>query len=135
MDWLKKFTGRDVDDTEEFGLDIHRSVVDSDPYSFQVAHRRLAWMFRGAVMIIVMMTGCIMLLSGALWELMPLKTTEIALVKTSCDDNRLYWIEPPGQTIDGFEVLLEDKARRFVRNIRTMDSVTQSERLKKHSGS
>lgn len=123
MDWLKR-----TKDGEEPG--VHASVVEADPYSHKVAHRRLAWMLRMSVAINVVLAIGIASAFNAIAVLVPLKETKIALVRSDPNDNRLYRIEPLRQDVDGFDVVMEDKARRFVRNLLEIDTVTQTERFR-----
>lgn len=109
----------------------HAAVRETDPYSFQVAHRRLAWMFRSSVVLNVILGACVIILVNALVETIPLiGQTRLALVRSDPEDNRLYRIEPLTKTVEGFDLVLEDKARRYVRLLLEIDSVTQTERFR-----
>lgn len=108
----------------------HGAVVEADPYSFRVAHRRLAWMLRMSVAINVVLGFVVASQGNAIATLVPLKTTEIALVHADPKDKRLYRIEPLKQDIQGFDVVLEDKAQRFVWLLLGIDSITQTERFR-----
>ena len=66
----------------------------------------------------------------ALSHLFPLKTTEIALVRNDSVTNQLIRIEPISEEVDGFALLMEQKARWYVRNLLEIDPVTQTERLR-----
>ena len=107
----------------------HAAVGRADPYAFEVAHRRLAWMLRISGGLNVGLFALLALALGAIGTLVPLKTTEIALVRADPEENRLYRIEPLSQTVEGFYLVLEDKARRYVRLLLEIDSVTQTLRL------
>lgn len=135
MGWLKKKAS-----TPQAGnLDMpsndhdrqgHASMREADPYSFQVAHRRLAWMFRTSVGINIALAACVVVAVNAIVEIAPLiGETKLALVRADPNDNRLFRIEPINQEVDGFELQMEDKARRYVRNILAIDSVTHDERM------
>ncbi|GAB6053082.1 hypothetical protein JCM17960_34890 [Magnetospira thiophila] len=108
----------------------HAAVFRADPYSFGVAHRRLAWLLRLSVAMNVALLGGLSVTVSAFAHLLPLKTTEIALVRTDPDDNRLYRIEPVERTVQGLDVLLENMARRYVRMLLEIDTVTQTERFR-----
>ena len=108
----------------------HAAIVEADPYSFRIAHRRLAWMLRMSVGLNVVLGFVAISVANAVAVLVPLKTTEIALVRSDPQDNRLYRIEPLSQTVQGFDVVLEDKARRYVRLLLEIDRITQTERFR-----
>ncbi|NMM46492.1 hypothetical protein HH303_18520 [Rhodospirillaceae bacterium KN72] len=108
----------------------HEAVRRADPYSFEVAHRRLAWMLRiSAGTNVVLGLGLCTALT-ALSHLFPLKTTEIALVRNDSVSNQLIRIEPISEDVDGFALLMEQKARWYVRALLEIDAVTQTERLR-----
>lgn len=127
MAWLKFPRKTNADDD---GTLAHAAVVEADPYSFRVAHRRLAWMLRMSVAINVVLGILAISLSNAIAVLVPLKTTEIALVRTDPEDKRLFRIEPLTREVAGFDVALEDKAHRFVWLLLGIDSITQTERFR-----
>ena len=108
----------------------HAAVGRADPYAFEVAHRRLAWMLRISASLNVGLFALLALALGAIATLVPLKTTEIALVHADAQDNRLYRIEPLSQTVEGFDLVLEDKARRYVRLLLEIDPITQTQRFR-----
>ena len=101
-----------------------------DPYGFQVSHRRMAWLLRLSSGSNVVLGACLVMALSALNTLLPLKTTEIALVRSDPTDNRLYRIEPIKQSVGGFDLLMESMARRYVRNLLEIDTVTQTERFR-----
>ncbi|MBF0250764.1 MAG: hypothetical protein HQL35_09080 [Alphaproteobacteria bacterium] len=144
MGWLKR-QGQVPDETsEDFGAEFvhdgqkyrvitgrHASVIRADLYSFQVAHRRLAWLFRLSVATNIALVCLAVILGNGIVEIAPLiGKTELALLRADPKDNRLYRIEPLSKDVDGFALVLEDKARRYVRNILEIDSVTQTERFR-----
>lgn len=112
----------------------HAAAVRADPYSFRVAHRRLAWLLRLSVAMNVALIAGLSVTVSAFAHLLPLKTTEIALVRTDPDDNRLYRIEPIERSVQGLDVLLENMARRYVRMLLEIDTVTQTERFRQAFG-
>lgn len=108
----------------------HASVERADPYSFQVAHRRQAWLLKIAAGIIIVLGFCLVSSLNALASLWPLKETKIALVRVDAKDDRVYRIEPLTQDTEGFDLVMEAAARRYVRNLLTIDAITQTERFK-----
>lgn len=111
-------------------LPDHGAVRKADPFSFQVAHRRLAWMLRLSVALNVVLASGLTASFTAFAALFPLKETEIALVRHYEPDARLYRIEPIQQDVEGFDVLMESMARRYVMMLLEIDPVTQDERLR-----
>lgn len=111
----------------------HGSVAMADPYSFQASHRRMAWLLRICAGVIVVLGAAVVMLVNLIGEMLPLKTTEIALVRPFGPDDRLYRIEPITEKTEGFHVILESMARRYVRLVREIDTVTQDERLREAS--
>jgi len=103
---------------------------EADPYSFQVAHRRLAWMFRTSVGINIALAASLVVAVNAIAEIAPLiGQTNLALLRADPNDNRTYRVEPITKEVDGFDLAMEDKAMWYVRNILAIDSVTQEERM------
>ncbi|MBL4614295.1 MAG: hypothetical protein JKY27_05415, partial [Magnetovibrio sp.] len=129
MAWLKKKKQPQADDRVE-DLAPHAPVAAADPYSFRVAHRRLAWLLRISAGTNIVLGASLVMALNALIILMPLKETQIALLRADPQDNRLYRIEPLSKTVDGFDLVLEDKARRYVRLLLEIDSITQTERFR-----
>lgn len=112
-------------------LDRHASVQHTDPYSFAVTHRRMAWLLRVSAGTNIVLGACLMVSLSAWSVLLPLKETEIALVRADPDDNRIYKIEPTtALTVQGFDLLMESMARRYVRLLLEIDTVTQTERFR-----
>ncbi|MEQ8664841.1 MAG: VirB8/TrbF family protein [Rhodospirillales bacterium] len=112
----------------------HGPVVEADPYAFQAAHRRLAWLFRLSVGTNVALAMTAVTMGQTISVLVPLKKTEYALVRTYAPDDKLYRIEPIAEDVEGFELLLESMARRYVKLVLELDPVTQDERMKEASG-
>lgn len=111
----------------------HSRVLASDPYRFEVAHRRLAWMLRLSAATNIGLLVLAVVLVNTVSAMMPLRKTEIALVRSFGPEDRLYRIEPVSEDVDGFELLLESTARRWVRLVLEIDSVTQEERHREAS--
>lgn len=110
--------------------DRHQSVNDADPYSFQVAHRRLAWLLRISAGTNVALLFTIVVLGNAIATMLPLKTTEVALVRSYDANDKIYRIEPIAKNVYGFDVAMEGMAKRYVRECLEIDSVTQVERMR-----
>lgn len=106
----------------------HASTVAADAYSYRTAHRRLAWLFRLSVMTNVGLIASVVVLANAVAALVPLKTTEVALVRGYEPDDKLYQIEPISEDVDGFDLYLESMARRYVRLVLEIDPVTEASR-------
>ncbi|WP_142850709.1 VirB8/TrbF family protein [Telmatospirillum sp. J64-1] len=111
----------------------HAGAVKLDPYSFQASHRRLAWLLRISAGTNVVLGAAVTVLVSMFSVLLPLKTTEIALLRADPRDDRLYRVEPLTERVDGFHLLMESMARRYVRLVLEIDSVTQDERHREAS--
>lgn len=109
-------------------LNRHAAVADADPYGFAVSHRRLAWLLRLSVVVNVGLLASVVVQANAIGALVPLKTTEVALVRGFEPDDKLYQIEPISEDVQGFDLLLESMARRYVRLVLEIDPVTEGER-------
>ncbi|MBN2752329.1 MAG: hypothetical protein JXQ84_06440 [Rhodospirillaceae bacterium] len=120
----------------------HDSVRDADPYAFDVAHRRLAWMFRLSVMMNVSLGVVVIVLASAISTLVPLKTTQIALLRIEPSTDRVVQvdpatrvrIEPITKNVKGFDLLMESFARRYVTLVKPMDTVSQASRMTEARG-
>ena len=114
----------------ELALPDHSAVSRADPYSFQVSHRRLAWMLRLSAATNIVLASALTVSMAAFSALFPLTRTEIALVRYHEPDDRLIRIEPIQADVPGFTLLMEWHARRFVRLLVEIDPATQDERLR-----
>lgn len=134
MAWLRRIGKRNTGDKPvAVKPSPHASAVAADPYSFQASHRRLAWMLRLSAGTNIVLGAGIVVLVQTIAHLVPLKETEIALVRTYGPDDRTYVVEPVSKKVGGFEVFLEAQARRFVLITNEIDPVTQEERLREAS--
>lgn len=104
------------------------AVTDADPYAFAVAHRRLAWMLRLSVATNIGLIAIGVVQANAIGAMAPLKRTEVALVRSYEPDDKLYQIEPISEDVEGFDLLLEAMAQRYVRLVLEIDPVTETER-------
>lgn len=111
----------------------HKATVAADPFSFQASHRRLAWMLRLSAGTNIVLGAGVVVLVQTVAHLVPLKETEIALVRTYGPDDRTYVVEPVSKKVEGFEVFLEAQAKRFVLITNEIDPVTQQERQREAS--
>ena len=102
----------------------------TDPYGFQMAHRRLAWLLRISFGTnIILLCGFVITVS-VIPVLLPLRTTEIALLRSDPADDRVYRVEPISQEVDGFDLLLEQMSRRYVKLLLEIDGVSQTSRMR-----
>lgn len=106
----------------------HAAILAADPYSFAVSHRRLAWMLRLSAGGNVALTILCVVLGNAISTMLPLKTTEIALVRVNSNDDKVYRIEPLTQRTDGFDLVVESAAKQYVRDLLEIDPITQEMR-------
>lgn len=111
----------------------HRKMAIADPFAFQAAHRRLAWMLRMSVALNIILGVSVTSAINLTTVLVPLKEKEFVMVRSYLPDDKLYRIEPITEDVEGFELLLESMAQRYVRLVLEIDSVTQEERLREAS--
>lgn len=134
MAWLGRIGKRKGGGTSDpVAASPHASILAADPYSFQASHRRLAWMLRLSAGTNVVLGAGVVVMVQTIAALVPLKETEIALVRTYGPDDRTYVVEPVSKEVGGFEVFLEAQAKRFVRITGEIDPVTQEERQREAS--
>ncbi len=111
-------------------LKKHDGFRSQDPFAFAIAHQRLAWLLRISAGINIVLAMAFVVSISAFSSLFPLKEIRVALLKIDQADNRIYRIEPISEDVDGFQLLLEQMARRYVRNMLEIDSVTQGIRFR-----
>ena len=107
------------------------SAIDrhtADPYSFQIAHRRLAWAFRTSVVTNICLAFICVSLSATVSALLPLQDTRIALIKADPADDRIFAVEQVSSDTDGLRLALESAARHYVRALLEIDNATQKSR-------
>ena len=120
----------------------HDSVREADPYSFEVAHRRLAWMFRLSVMVNVSLGVSAVVLASTISTLVPLKTTQLALLRIEPSTDRVAQvdpatrvrIEPITKNVKGYDLLMQSFVRRYVSLVKPMDTVSQGVRMTEARG-
>lgn len=133
MDWLKKIRpGREAEG-EALPGSPHGAAAAADPYAFQAAHRRLAWMLRLSAGTNIVLGAAVTALVSMFSVMLPLKETEIALVRTDPADDRIYRVEPITERTEGFQLLMESMARRYVQLVLAIDPVTSNERYREAS--
>ncbi|WP_068317876.1 VirB8/TrbF family protein [Polycladidibacter hongkongensis] len=115
-----------VDVLEE---DTHKAVFEADPYSRLTNHRRIAWVLRLMTAYSIVVTALATVAIYAITTLLPLKTTEIALLRADPKDSRIYRVEPISVEVDGFQLFLEQMSRRYTANILAIDGLTQNKRF------
>ena len=109
----------------------HSTIRNADIYDWQVGYRRLAWLFRLSVFYSVSVTICLIISISSFQAILPLKEIRLALLRIDPADSRIFQIEPISTKVDGFKLLLEQKAQEFVLNLMGVDTVTQYERFTK----
>lgn len=102
----------------------------NDPFAYQSAHRRMAWLLRLSTATNVVLGLCLVGVSGALTVLMPLKEVRPALITLKGAEDQIIHIEPLEKGVEGFELLLEAMARRYVKNLLEIDDATQEPRFR-----
>ncbi|SIS85429.1 VirB8/TrbF family protein [Insolitispirillum peregrinum] len=102
----------------------------NDPFAYQSAHRRMAWLLRLSTATNVVLGLCLVGVSGALTVLMPLKEVRPALITLKGAEDQIIHIEPLEKGAAGFELLLEAMARRYVKNLLEIDDATQGPRFR-----
>ncbi|PLW77185.1 type IV secretion system protein [Cohaesibacter celericrescens] len=116
----------------------HKSVFEADPFSHKTQYRRQAIFLK---LFVVAFTASVLgniVLVSSISSLLPLKTTELALLRVDPNDDRIYQVEPVSVEVPGYEVMVEKIARRYVRDILAIDNVTQNtrfERIRRYSDS
>lgn len=116
----------------------HDSVRALDPYAFESAHRRLAWMLRISAMTNVGQLAVIIVLASAIATLVPLKTVQLGLVRIDPAQDRAVPVDPAAlvrvlpitRETPGFDLLMESFVRRYVRLLLEIDTVTQADRMR-----
>lgn len=116
----------------------HDAYRKADPYSFEAAHRRLAWAFRLVVMVCVGQFAVIISQSSAISELVPLKEVQLGLVRIEArsdgmvpvDPASLVRVLPVSKDTPGYDIVLEAFVRRYVRILLEIDAVSQDDRMR-----
>lgn len=116
----------------------HDALRAADPYAFEAAHRRLAWMFRLSTMTNVALVAVVVILASAIGELVPLQKLDLGLVRIEERDDQAVRVDPASlvrvlpitKDTPGFDLLMESFVRRYVRMLLEIDSVSQGDRMR-----
>lgn len=116
----------------------HSAVRAADPYAFQAAHRRLAWMLRLSVMTNAGLVGVAISQASAISTLVPLKEVQLGLVRVEERGDRAVPVDPASlvrvlpvtKDTPGFDIMMEAFIRRYVRIILEIDAVSQDDRMR-----
>jgi type IV secretory pathway component VirB8 len=122
----------------QFGTVDHSLVRKADPYAFEAAHRRLAWMLRLAVMVCVASMTLNIVQTAAISELVPLKEVQLGLVRIEERSDKMVPVDPASlvrvlpvtKETPGFDIMLDAFVRRYVRIILEIDAVSQDDRMR-----
>lgn len=133
MDLLKAFaakaqaarTARERKRAPAAPLAPHAPMLAADPYSFAVSHRRMAWLLRLIAGYSIAVTILCVVLGNAIATMLPLKTTEIGLIRINSNDDRVFRVEPLTRGTDGFDLVMESAAKQYVRDLLEIDPITQ----------
>lgn len=117
----------------------HESVRRADPYAFEVAHRRLAWMFRISAMLNIGLFAVVVVEASAISHLVPLQHLQLGLVRIEPSTDRivkvdpasLVRIEPISKDVGGYDLMLESFVRQYVRLLLEIDKVSQTDRMQR----
>ena len=109
----------------------HDHLRDHNPFTFEVAHRRLAWCFRLSAMINVALVLVLIILGAAFASVFPLKEVRFVFLREEVDTNKVIRVEPVSKNVAGYDILLESKAREFVELVLPIDELTETERYQK----
>ena len=116
----------------------HDSLRKADPFAFEVAHRRLAWMLRISAMLNVGLFAVVIVEAAAISELVPLQHLQLGLVRIEPSTDRLVKVDPASlvriepitKDVAGYDLMLESFVRRYVRMLLQIDKVSQTDRMK-----
>lgn len=116
----------------------HSAVRAADPYAFEAAHRRLAWMLRLTVMVVVGLGGVVIVQASAISTLVPLKEVQLGLVRIEqhggktvpVDPATMVRVLPITKDTPGFDLLMESFVRRYVRILLEIDTASQGDRMR-----
>lgn len=116
----------------------HSPVRKADPYAFEAAHRRLAWMLRLSVMTTMALAGVCIVAISAIFTLVPLKEVQLGLVRIEersdkmvpVDPASLVRVLPVAKDTPGFDIMLDAFVSRYVRILLEIDTVSQDDRMR-----
>ncbi len=101
----------------------HQVLRDVDPFDFQVAHKRLAWMLRLSAGMNFAMIIALAVMVSTIATLLPLKEVQIALLRADPADNRIYRVEPVAKDVPGFDLFMEMVVRNFTASVLKIDTI------------
>lgn len=116
----------------------HDGLRAVDPYAFEAAHRRLAWMLRLSVMTNAGLLMGVVVLASAISTLVPLQKIELGLVRIEERDGGAVQVDPASlvrvlpitKETPGFDLLMESFVRRYARMLLEIDKVSQGDRMR-----
>lgn len=116
----------------------HDPVRAVDPYAFEAAHRRLAWMLRLSAMTNGGLLIMVIVQTSAIATMLPLKEVQMGLVRIEERDGRTVPVDPASlvrvlpitKETPGFDLLMESFVRRYVRVLLEIDKVSQDDRMR-----
>lgn len=116
----------------------HDATRKADPYAFESAHRRLAWMFRLSAMTNVGLIAVVIIQTSAISTLVPLKEVQLGLVRVEERGDKagpvnpasLVRVLPITRETPGFDLLMESFVRRYTRILLEIDTVSQGDRMR-----
>jgi len=103
----------------------------TSPVDWEVSHRRVVYLLRGSLSVNFMLSAVICILAAVLFALFPLKEIQLGLVHFGSSDNKLAWIEPVREDVEGLDLFIENHSKQFIRLTQTIDGMTESERFQK----
>ncbi|CAA7619316.1 VirB8/TrbF family protein [Magnetospirillum sp. UT-4] len=120
------------------GVVDHGALRAADPYAFEAAHRRLAWMLRLSAMTNVGLLAVVIVQSSAISTLVPLQKVQMGLVRIEPRDDRMVPVDPVSlvrvlpitRETPGFDLMMEAFVRRYVRILLEIDAVSQGDRMR-----
>jgi type IV secretory pathway component VirB8 len=115
----------------------HSAARAADPYAFEVAHRRLAWMFRLSAMTNIGLLAVVVIEASAISTLVPLQKVQLGLVRVEPSTDRTVKVDPASQVrvipitkdTPGFDIMVESFVRRYTRQLLEIDAVSQDDRM------
>jgi len=96
---------------------------------WQIAHKRLVFLFRGSITMNFGLVGIIAILASILYGLFPLKEIQLGLIRFDSAENQLAWVEPVRRDIDGLDTYIEEHTKRFIKLTQTIDGNSEAERF------
>jgi type IV secretory pathway component VirB8 len=132
------FGRRQTDELVGAQLVNHDASRAADPYSFEVAHRRLAWMFRLSAMTNIGLLAVVLVEASAIATLVPLQKVQLGLVRVEPSTDRTVKVDPASlvrvlpitKETPGYDLVLDSFARRYTRLLLEIDSASQSDRMR-----